>query len=336
MKKILLSLTFLSSLAVNAQTLTQANHTPSFWDLTYSTYQCDTIASGVPGATGASAVWNYTPVVHTSILNTYTTALSTNASFSPADAVVSSSASNASYYKTSSTTDLAYYGGNISVNGVSAIVKYSAPAIVAAYPMSLNTTTTSVTSGTVNVTSPFPITAPFTGNCHVIADATGILNLPGRSYNDIIRLTTTQNITATGTATINLVTYDYYSPSSSKAPILSVQSSVIASFSGTSSQTITTLQKDYVAVGIKEAKVNSNSVSVYPNPASSAISFTTAQPEVARIMIYDITGKLVTSELFEDETSKLNVSSFNDGIYLYTILGKNNQVLNTGKFNVSK
>ncbi len=336
MKKILLSLTFLSSLAINSQTLTQVNHTPSAWDPIYSTNQCDTIMSGIPGATGAGAVWNYTPVVHTSILNTYTTSASNNGSFSPADASVSSSASNASYYKTSSSTNLPYYGGNISVNGVSAIVKYNSPAIVASYPMSLNTSTSSTTNGTVNVTSPFPITAPFTGSCNVIADATGTLNLPGRSYTDIIRLTTNQNITATGSATINLITYDYYSTSSSKAPILSVQSSVITSLSGTSTQTITTLQKDYLTVGIKESKVNSSSVSVYPNPASSSVTFSTAQTEAAKVMVYDITGKNVASELFEGEKTKLNVSFLNDGIYLYSILGKDNQVIHTGKFNVSK
>lgn len=335
MKKILLSLSVLSVLGVNAQ-LTQANHTPSFWDPVYSTNQCDTIMTGVPGATGAGAVWSYTPTVRTSILNTYTTSLSSNASFNPADAVVSASANNSSYYKTNSATILPYYGGNISVNGVSAIAKYASPAIVAVYPMALNTSTSSVTSGTVNVTSPFPITAPFTGNCNVLADATGTLNLPGRSYLDIVRLTTTQNLIASGTATINLLTYDYYSPGSSKAAILSIQSSTISSFSGTSTQTITTLQKDYLTVGLKEAKVNASAVSVFPNPASSAINFSAANTEAYKVTVYDITGKAIATELFDDSKSKLNVSSFNDGIYLYTITGKNNQVLNTGKFNVSK
>lgn len=335
MKKILLSLSVLSVLGVKAQ-LTQANHTPSFWDPVYSTNQCDTIMTGVPGATGAGAVWSYTPTIHTSILKNYTTALSTNGTFNPADAVVSSSSSDASYYKTNSATILPYYGGNISVNGVSAIAKYASPAIVATYPMALNTSTSSVTSGTVNVTSPFPITAPFTGNCNVLADATGTLNLPGRSYSDIVRLTTTQNLIASGTATINLLTYDYYSPGSSKAAILSVQSSTISSFSGTSTQTITTLQKDYLTVGLKEAKVNASVISVFPNPASSSINFSTANTEAYKVTVYDITGKTIATELFDDSKSKLNVSSFNDGIYLYTITGKNNQVLNTGKFNVSK
>lgn len=335
MKKLLLSISVLSTMALSAQ-LTQGNHTPSFWDPVYSVNQCDTITTGVPGATGAGAVWNYTPTVHSSIQRTYTTSLSTNATFSPADGVVSSGPNDASYYLTNSATHLAYYGGNISVNGVTAIAKYSSPAIVAAYPMALNTSTSSVTSGTVNVTSPFPISAPFTGNCNVLADATGTLVLPSRTYTDIIRLTTNQNLVASGTATINLLTYDYYSPSSSKAPILSVQSSTIASFSGTSTQTITTLQKDYITVGLKDATPNSTELSVFPNPASSVVNFATGNTEAYKVTVYDITGKAVATELFEDSRSKLNVSALNNGIYLYTVTGRNNQVINTGKFNVNK
>ncbi|MCP2935930.1 hypothetical protein NK983_24905, partial [Salmonella enterica subsp. enterica serovar Typhimurium] len=86
MKKLLLSLSVLTAVAANAQ-LTQANHTPSFWDAAYTMIQCDTITSGVPGATGAGATWSYTPTVHLSIQKTYTTALSNNATFNPADGV---------------------------------------------------------------------------------------------------------------------------------------------------------------------------------------------------------------------------------------------------------
>jgi hypothetical protein len=335
MKKILLSLSVFTALAAQAQ-LTQANHTPSFWDPVFSINQCDTIPTGVPGASGAGALWSYTPTVHASIVKTYSTSYSLDASFNPADGVVKSSPSDASYYKTNSATSLSYYGGNISVNGVAAVAKYSAPAIVASYPMALNTSTSSVTSGTVNVTSPFPISAPFTGNCNVLADATGTLVLPGRTFDDIIRLTTTQNLVASGTATINLLTYDYYAPGSSKSAILSVQSSTISSFSGTSTQTITTLQKDYTTVGMKDAKPLATELSVYPNPASSVINFSTMSMEAYKVTVYDVTGKVIATELFEESKSKLNISSLNNGMYLYTVSGKNNQVLNTGKFNVSR
>lgn len=321
-------------MAANAQ-LTQANHTPSFWDAAYTMIQCDTITSGVPGATGAGATWSYTPTVHLSIQKTYTTALSNNATFNPADGVVSSGANDASYYRTDNANALLYYGGNISVNGVNAVAKYNAPAVVASYPMALNTATASTTSGTVNVTSPFPISAPFNGNCNVLADATGTLVLPGRTFNDIVRLTTTQNLIASGTATINLLTYDYYSQANAKAPILSVQSSTIASFSGTSTQTITTLQKNYVTVGVKENKASATAISVFPNPASSLVNFSSDQSAAFKVTVFDITGKIVASELFEDRKAGVDVSALSNGLYLYTVTGSNNQVLHSGKFNVN-
>ena len=336
MKKLLLSLSVFTAVAAQAQ-LTQANHTPSFWDPVYSVNQCDTITSGVPGATGAGATWSYTPTVHASIVRTYSCSMISNPNFIGADGRVASSANDMSYYKTTSPTALAYYGGNISVNGVTAEARYSSPAIVASYPMALNSATSSVTSGTVYATvGVFPITAPFNGDCNVLADATGTLVLPGRTYNDIIRLTTTQNLIASGTATINLLTYDYYSPGSSKAAILSVQSSTIASISGTSTQTITTLQKDFVTVGLKDAKASNTGLSVFPNPASSVVNFSTDNQEAYKVTIFDITGKAVASEFFEDNKSKLTISSLNNGIYLYTVTGHNNQVLNTGKFNVNR
>jgi hypothetical protein len=335
MKKILFSLSILTALGANAQ-LIQANHTPAFWDPIYTMNQCDTIPSGVPGATGAGAMWSYTPTVHASIAKTYSCTMINDPNFAGSDGRVASSGSDASYYNTISTTDLKYYGGNISVNGVNAVIKYGSPAVVAIYPMALNGTASSVTSGTVNVTSPFPVTTNFTGNCNVLADATGTLVLPARTFNDIIRLTTTQNIVASGTATITLLTYDYYSPGASKAAILSVQTSTITSFTGTSSQTITTLQKDYAIVGVKEMKEAKAEVSVFPNPASSVINFNTNSVEVYKVTVYDITGKTVATDLFEDSKLKMNISSLNSGMYLYTITGKSNQVLNSGKFNVNK
>jgi hypothetical protein len=336
MKKILLSLSVFTALGANAQ-LTQANHTPSFWDPIYTVNQCDTIPSGVPGATGAGALWSYTPTVHASIAKTYSCTMINDPNFAGSDGRVASSGSDASYYNTISTTDLKYYGGNISVNGVNAVIKYSSPAVMASYPMALNGTVSSVTSGTVNVTTPFPVTTNFTGNCNVLADATGTLVLPGRSFNDIIRLTTMQNIVANGTATITLLTYDYYSPGTSKAAILSVQTSTLSSpLGGTSSQTMTTLQKDYVTVGVKEMKEAKAEVSVFPNPASSVVNFNTNSVEAYKVTVYDITGKAVATDLFEDNKSRLNISSLNSGMYLYTITGKSNQVLNSGKFNVNK
>ena len=70
MKKTLLSLSLLFSLALSAQ-LTQANHSPGWWNPIYMTNQCD--SNGVtPGASGAGATWSFNPTnLHS--LKSYTT-----------------------------------------------------------------------------------------------------------------------------------------------------------------------------------------------------------------------------------------------------------------------
>ncbi len=336
MKKVLLSISLLASAVfVNAQTLTQLNHTPFAFDAPFTTNQCDSTNIS-PGASGSGATWSYTPIVHNSIANTYITSFSSNGAFNPADAVVSS-ASNASYYITTSTTKLSYYGGNISINGFVGVVKYASPAIVAIYPMSLNTTTTSTTNGTITLSQPFPVTAAFNGNCTTTADASGTLALPTRTFTNILRLATTQNLIATGTATINLLTYDYYAVGSSRSPILTIQTSTLtSSFGSPSSQTVTTLQKNYTTVGVKETKSSKQNVSVYPNPASGQLNISVNGVEVSTISILDLTGKTVYTEPFDGVTKSINVSQLNEGIYFYNILDKEYQVTATGKFNISR
>lgn len=339
MKKTLLSLSILFSFAVNAQ-LTQSNHAPAIGDPIFGTYQCD--STGItPGASGAGATWNYSVVPHISVLNTFTTSASTDISYNPADIAVSSAANNTLYYK-SSATELNYYGGDLAIATFDLKVKYSSPAIVAIYPMSLNSTTTSITGGTINVTSPIPASGTFTGNCIITADATGTLTLlsalPTKTFTNTIRVTTSQTISSSigGGVTVNYIVYDYYSADDSKAPIFTINTSTITSGFGTSTQTIVTVLKNYNDVSVKEKSKNAIELSVFPNPASNFINFTTLSTEAVKILVFDVTGKIIASELMETGKAKMNTGSLTSGVYLYHVIGKNNQVLTTGKFNVTK
>jgi hypothetical protein len=69
-------------------------------------------------------------------------------------------------------------------------------------------------------------------------------------------------------------------------------------------------------------------VKLYPNPASNNIRFTNIQE--ARIMITDVTGKVVLQTEGVDENSIINVSNLNSGIYLVNI--KNESMNETIKF----
>lgn len=335
MKKTLLSLSILFSFAANAQ-LTQANQAPAVGNPVYATYQCDSSAIS-PSAAGANQTWNY-GVSGLNSLNTFTTATSTDITFNPANVFVSSSANNSSYYLASS-TDLKYYGGVFTIGGTNITVKYSSPAIFALYPMILNTATTSITSGDAVVLGQ---NGTFNGNCDVIADATGTLVLPAKTFNDVIRVNTVQTLTASlaggfVTATVTLNNYDYYDVNASKAPIFSIVTSTLSSSIGAPSyQKITTIQQNYEFVGIKENQKSTIELSVFPNPASNFINFITVSNEAIKVIAFDVTGKIIATELMESGKTKMNTGNFISGLYTYHVIGKNNQVLTTGKFNVTK
>jgi len=335
MKKILfLSMSVMSFLFSNAQTLSQGNHAPAYLNKNFTTIQCDTVA---PGASGLGSVWNYTLTMHSSITTPYVTVFAANPSYPAADVSVSSGTNNTAYYKASS-TGLNYYGGNISVNGIPINLNYATPAKFAQYPFNAISTLTSAVGGSLTALGN---NGTFTGNCQVTADATGTLNLVGRSFKDIIRLSTTQVLNGTipsvGSVSILQLNFDYYSPSASKAPIFSISTSTLTSaLFPSSTQTFVTVIKDYITVGINENLKESIELSVFPNPSNSFINFNTASLEASKIIAYDVTGKIVLAENFENGKVKLDVSNFIGGIYLYTVIDKNNQTLKSGKFSVTK
>lgn len=336
MKTIILSIFTCIALATTAQTLTYANHAPAWGNIPFQTAQCDSMGISL-GTPGAGAVWSYTPTnLHS--LKTYTTSntMPGNSNYPSANVSVYSSTADVAYHNTN-TNSYNYYGGNLIINSFALNVVYSSPALYASYPMSLNSTTTSVTSGTVNLTSPFAITQAFTGNCSVLADATGTLNLPGKTFNDIIRVVTSQTLVAGAAATVYLVNYDYYSTSASKAPIYSIQTSTInAALQPTSTQTITTVLSNWAVVGIKEAQASKIELSVFPNPATTLVNFSTSSLEATKVIAFDMTGKIVATEVMDMGKAKMNTVNLASGVYMYQVIDKNNQTLTTGKFNVSK
>lgn len=331
MKKILLGFALLTTGLSKAQ-LTEANHAPTSGDV-FSTFQCD--STGVTaGASGTGATWDFsTLIVHSSMLNNYTSVVSTNTA-NLGYLEVKSSLTNTSYYS-SSPGNLSYYGGNITAGAYNATINYTTPAIVAVYPMSLNTTTSNATGGNGTITGFGNVT--FTGNSNVIADGTGTLILSGRTFTNAIRLKTTQTLAINGgVANVTLTNYDYYSIADSKRPLVTISSSTLSSFAGTSTQTVVTMQANHTVVGINEANQNAYLVSAYPNPAVSDINFVLNNENATTVLAYDLTGKLANSSNFENGKSTMNVSSLNQGIYFYSIVDKNNQVLSRGKFTVGK
>jgi hypothetical protein len=328
--------------SVNAQ-LTQANHAPVHNDM-YATYQCDSVN---PGAGGANTVWNYSTIgTHSSVVKSYTAQTVSTPNFPLANIAVASGPNNTLYYNSTS-AQLSYYGGNISVgSGATAVIAtltYTSPAIYASYPMSFNTTASSAVGGSLNVSSPLPATGTFTGNSTTLAEGTGTLILPGTgyTYTNVLRVVNSQSIsfsTGLGNGTLVQHNYEYYSPGF-KEPVFTVSTATAVTPVGTVTQTLTTRNKNglVTTVGLNENKgISLGSVSVFPNPATAQLNFVTDIKDAKQAMIYDVTGKLVEFQNFNDGKIKLDVSSYNKGLYFYTVTGNNNQKLKSGKITVSQ
>ncbi len=340
MKKLLLFTSTIFGLATQAQTLTYLNHAPAWGNVPFQTAQCDSVAATI-GASGAGVVWNFNPINLNSVKN-YTTsnALPNNPLYPNCNVLVSltSGTVESSYYFTDNTT-MKYYGGNMVLSGIQTSLVYNTPTTYANYPMNLSTTVNSTPNGTIALNSG-ALTGTFTGTGSSAVTATGTLNLGSRIYTNVVRLTTSQNLNATlslGTANVITVNYDYIAIGVSKAPVYSIQTSTISSsIGGTSTQTVVVVLNNYLAVGLNETQNTITDLMVYPNPTSSIINFSTKNTEANKVIIFDVTGKIVATQVLDNNSTSYNTSSLNNGLYIYTLVSSNNQTLKSGKFTVSK
>lgn len=346
MKKIYLSLFSLSAvISMSGQTLNQANNAPANGD-TYSTLQCDSLMG--PGPSGANALWNFSSLmIHTGVVSNYTTIPSTTASY-PSGSQVTSASLNDQAYTVSSATDLKYYGGNLKVDAVIANLVYSAPATMAVYPMSLNSTGTSTIAGTIVITAPLAQNGSFTGSSSTLADGTGTLDLPGviaGTYSNVIRVLTLQTLnfsTQSGlSGVVTIKNYNYYS-AGVKAPMLTIATKTLTNnLTPPSTQSMITVNKDYMApptstVSIGENKIAAKTdVIVFPNPAANSVNFIADSQVANELFVYDVTGKMIEKQSFVSGKLKLDVSSYNNGLYIYSILNDKGQNVKTGKLAVS-
>jgi hypothetical protein len=343
MKKFYFSLiTVLAGLALNAQTLNQANNAPANGDQ-HSTMQCDSTIN--PGPSGANVVWSFPTLnIHSSVVANYTTSASVAPGY-PANGQVTGSSINDLAYTTSSAASLLYYGGNFKAGTIEASFTYSSPAVYAAYPMSVNTSSTSLIGGTLNVTAPTAQSGNFTGNSAVVADGSGTLILPGATgtFSSVLRVLSTQTLNYTagflsGVVTIKM--YNYFA-TGVKAPILTITSETITALGSPSTQSMVTINKDYLspptntATGISEIRNADLEILVFPNPASYVMTFVSENQNAKEVVIYDITGKMLEKQYFYNGKVNLNVGNYNNGLYMYNILNNKGGLIKTGKVTVA-
>ncbi len=77
-------------------------------------------------------------------------------------------------------------------------------------------------------------------------------------------------------------------------------------------------------------------LSLFPNPAAEFITFTASSRRAKYVEIFDMKGKLVEKVGLKDKKSKVSLAKYINGLYLYRLKGETGNVLNKGRFTVSK
>ncbi len=78
-----------------------------------------------------------------------------------------------------------------------------------------------------------------------------------------------------------------------------------------------------------------NNVSVFPNPANGQINFNSTV-DVSLMELTDITGRLVGTYKMIDNKVTVQTSNFVPGMYLYNVWNDKKEIMNRGKFEVTK
>ena len=90
----------------------------------------------------------------------------------------------------------------------------------------------------------------------------------------------------------------------------------------------------YNGTGVNEQSANS-SISVYPNPTSSAITFSTEMQKFT-VKVLDAAGRIILNEESDASSYRMNVSNLSSGIYFYELTTSNAAQTQRGKFAVGK
>jgi hypothetical protein len=319
MKKLLPLCILLAAFSLHAQTftLTLAANQPAIGD-TNRTYVIDTTAQGNINAStgGPNITWNLSSL--NVIGGPATTAWIDpsgvpSATAYPGCSIVSQQGTLYSYYKTvsSPSTQLEFMG----VTSSSLNMNFTNTAIYARYPFAFTNNITDNFSG--NFT--FSLSGSASGSGTTVADATGTLILPSGTYNDVLKIRSSQTTTLNAgfiNGTIKQTIYSFYH-ASQKYPLLSVNYQTITVAGSPTVTAIVNGNANNFTVGLKELKADEASLQVYPNPATQALNIQMLSPlQPAGIKILDQIGREIYSGEFN---AKIDISKWNSGMYYLEI-----------------
>ncbi len=76
-------------------------------------------------------------------------------------------------------------------------------------------------------------------------------------------------------------------------------------------------------LGVNVASISPSNFSVYPNPTVDAVNFYFGSVQSVNINVHDVSGKLLYSEYVNSSFIKLNLESYDAGIYFVELIGSN-------------
>lgn len=313
MKKIYITLTafVFATGGMNAQlTLTKANNEPVLGDVS-KTKAYDSVGV-VPKNTGTNLTWNFSAFTSTASLEigTYTTVSSFPSGSIMTGADLAVQKGNMIEFTKSNGSNFEFIGMYDIGNQTS--MNFTNTAIAATWPVALGNGGSDAFSGP-SVTG--TVTTPWSGTMTFSATGTGTVILPGnKTFTNCLQIVRTVTITmgtGTNTTLFNQKQYSYFAPGY-KFPV--------AEYDYTSFTTGTVVTKEFnfdanesaLTVGMKDAKLTSDFVNLYPNPASGNLYIKGLEGLHYTAEILDMTGKCVMN--FSGSNS-INVSSLNTGLY---------------------
>ncbi len=79
------------------------------------------------------------------------------------------------------------------------------------------------------------------------------------------------------------------------------------------------LQVIDAVLSVKETQVREDNISVYPNPGNGVFTIVKDIHPIRSVRVFDLQGKLITSEKFDDHKVSLDLSSLTNGVYMFVI-----------------
>lgn len=89
-------------------------------------------------------------------------------------------------------------------------------------------------------------------------------------------------------------------------------------------------------VGVQNLLADGSFAMVYPNPASNVLNISTNSQKAKFAKVYDLTGRNIATYELTGSITKVDISSYENGVYIYTVMDEENGKVFTAKFSVAK